>query len=120
MVADDSRAVRMVISRTLRGFGFDVAEAANGRDALAVLDAADAAFELILTDWNMPEMDGLELVKEIRNRTRFASTPVIMITTDTEIDQMAIALAAGATEYVMKPFTPETLASKLRIAGLAV
>ena len=120
MVVDDSRAVRMLITRALRGFGFEVMEAANGRDALEALDAAEAPMELILTDWNMPEMNGLELVKEIRTRTRFAATPVIMVSTETERDQMVVALAAGATEYVMKPFTSESLAGKLRMVGLPV
>ncbi|HEX3745268.1 MAG TPA: response regulator [Bryobacteraceae bacterium] len=117
LVVDDSRAIRMILSRTLRELGFDVREAGNGADALAALGAGPAA-DLVMADWNMPVMDGLELLRRIRASTDFPAVPVIMVTTEAEIGQMAAALEAGATEYIMKPFTTEILAGKLRMAGL--
>jgi two-component system chemotaxis response regulator CheY len=120
MVVDDSRAVRMLLGTILRGLGYEVMEASNGQEALEALDACISLPELILADWNMPVMNGLDLLKAIRARPRFGSTPVIMVTTETEQDQMVIALEAGANEYVMKPFTPEILVDKLRMVGAAV
>jgi len=117
IVVDDSRAIRMILSRTLRELGFEVREAGNGVDALACLSAGPPA-NLVMADWNMPVMDGLELLRQIRARPEFSAIPVVMVTTEAEADQMTTALAAGATEYIMKPFTKEILADKLRMAGL--
>jgi len=117
IVVDDSRAIRMILSRTLRELGFQVREAGNGIDALAVLGDGPRA-DLVMADWNMPVMDGLELLRKIRASPAFATVPVVMVTTEAEIDQMTTALQAGATEYIMKPFTKEILADKLRMAGL--
>jgi two-component system chemotaxis response regulator CheY len=107
----------MILSRTLRELGFQVREAGNGIDALAVLGDGPRA-DLVMADWNMPVMDGLELLRKIRASPAFATVPVVMVTTEAEIDQMTTALQAGATEYIMKPFTKEILADKLRMAGL--
>jgi two-component system chemotaxis response regulator CheY len=107
----------MILGRTLRGLGYEVREAGNGVDALAALSAGPPA-DLVMADWNMPVMDGLELLRNIRASAEFSTVPVIMVTTEAEIDQMTLALEAGATEYIMKPFTPEILADKLRMAGL--
>jgi two-component system chemotaxis response regulator CheY len=120
LVVDDSRAVRIILSRTLRELGFEVREAANGREALEVLGAERAAVRLVLADWNMPEMNGVELVRRLRQDPDFASLVVVMVTTETELDQMAAALEAGANEYVMKPFTKEILLEKLQLAGIHV
>ena len=117
VVVDDSRAIRMILGRTLRELGFEVREAGNGIDALAVLSAGPPV-DLVMADWNMPVMDGLELLRKIRGNARFSAVPVVMVTTEAEMDQMALALEAGATEYIMKPFTTEILADKLRMAGL--
>ena len=117
MVVDDSRAVRMIVSRTLREIGYEVAEAGNGREALQKLEASGPV-GLVLADWNMPEMDGLELLRQIRGAPAYHAIPVIMVTTEAEVDQMMLALEAGANEYVMKPFTKEILLDKLRLAGL--
>ncbi len=118
IVVDDSRAIRMILSRTLRELGYEVREAGNGVEALSVLSTGPPA-DLVMADWNMPVMDGLELLRNIRASTEFASVPVVMVTTEAEVDQMTAAMAAGATEYIMKPFTREILADKLRMAGLA-
>jgi len=116
MVIDDSRAVRMILSRILRGVGYDVSEAANGKDALAKL-AAGESVSLVLVDWNMPELNGLEFVRCLRADPSAASIKIMMVTTETEIDRMVTALEAGANEYVMKPFTAEVISDKLKLLG---
>ena len=119
LVVDDSRAIRMILCRTLRGLGYDVKEAGNGLEALQVIGDGPPA-DLVMADWNMPEMDGLELLRKIRAHPSWAAVPVLMVTTESEIGQMSAALEAGATEYIMKPFTKEILEDKLRLAGLLV
>jgi two-component system chemotaxis response regulator CheY len=119
IVVDDSRAIRMILSRTLRELGFEVREAGNGAEALASLSSGPPA-GLVMADWNMPVMDGLELLRRIRASAEFGKVPVVMVTTEAEVEQMSTALEAGATEYIMKPFTKEILADKLRLAGLVV
>jgi two-component system, chemotaxis family, chemotaxis protein CheY len=116
MVVDDSRTIRMILSQTLSELGYEVYQAVNGKDALAVL-SQQPSVELILVDWNMPEMNGLDFVKQVRADTRYSSIPLMMVTTETEMHQMAKALEAGANEYVMKPFTKEIIADKLRMMG---
>jgi two-component system chemotaxis response regulator CheY len=117
LVVDDSRAVRMILSKTLTELGYEVREAANGREALEVMDAEHPAVTLVLTDWNMPEINGLDLLKRLRQNPELSSLVVVMITTETELDQMTIALEAGANEYVMKPFTKDVLREKLQLVG---
>jgi len=118
LVVDDSRTIRMIIRRILVELGYEVCEASNGREALDVLKAEEAAVDLVLADWNMPEMDGLELVKQLRKIPEYSSIKVIMVTTETEIAQMVSALEAGANEYVMKPFTKSILKEKLELVGI--
>ena len=118
LVVDDSKAVRMILARTLKELGYEVREAANGREALEVLAAEKNAVQLALVDWNMPEINGLELLQRIRLNPELSSLKVIMVTTETELDQMAAALEAGANEYVMKPFTKDILLEKLDLVGI--
>jgi two-component system chemotaxis response regulator CheY len=118
LVVDDSRAVRMIIGRTLKELGYEVREAANGREALDVIEAEKTTVTLVLADWNMPEMNGMELLKRLRQNPALSSLVVVMVTTETELDQMAIALEAGANEYVMKPFTKDILVEKLQLVGI--
>ncbi|MGA2155486.1 MAG: response regulator [Bryobacteraceae bacterium] len=118
LVVDDSRAVRMILARTLKELGFEVREAANGREALEVIEIEKTAVTLVLADWNMPEINGLELLKQLRQKPELASLVVVMVTTETELDQMAAALEAGANEYVMKPFTKDILVEKLQLVGI--
>lgn len=73
---------------------------------------------LVLADWNMPEMNGLDLLKRLRENPAYVSVPVVMVTTETGLDQMVTALEAGANEYVMKPFTKDILVEKLQMAGV--
>jgi len=118
LVVDDSKAVRMILARTLAELGYEVHEAANGREALDAIHAEKANLSLVLADWNMPEVNGLELVKKLRQDPDLNSLVVVMVTTETEVEQMAIALEAGANEYVMKPFTKAILVEKLQMAGV--
>ena len=118
VVVDDSKAVRMILAKTLRELGFEVREAANGREALEVIEAEKSAVKLVLTDWNMPEVNGLELLQRLRRKPELASLVVVMVTTETEVSQMRTALEAGANEYIMKPFTKDILLEKLELAGV--
>jgi two-component system chemotaxis response regulator CheY len=118
MVIDDSRAIRMILTNTLAELGYEVCQAANGKEALALADRENGTLSLILVDWNMPEMNGLEFIKHLRSDSRFSSVPLMMVTTETEIQQVGVALEAGANEYVMKPFTKEIIADKLRLMGV--
>jgi len=118
LVVDDSKTIRMILGRTLRELGYEVCEASNGIEALKVMEAEKAAINLVLADWNMPEMNGLELLKQLRQDPDLASLKVIMVTTETELDHMVSALEAGANEYVMKPFTKDILKEKLELVGI--
>lgn len=108
----------MILARTLREIGFEVREAGNGREAIEVIEAEQTTVTLVLADWNMPEVNGLELLKQLRQKPELSSLVVVMVTTETELDQMAAALEAGANEYVMKPFTKEILIEKLQMVGI--
>jgi two-component system chemotaxis response regulator CheY len=118
LVVDDSRAIRMILGRTLKELGFEVREAGNGKEALEVMEVEKSAVTLVLADWNMPEMNGLELLKRLRQDPELPSLAIIMVTTETEVDQMVVALEAGANEYVMKPFTKDILVEKLQLVGV--
>jgi len=117
MVIDDSRAIRMILSGILNELGYEVRQAENGQDALSQV-AQIMDLKVFLVDWNMPEMNGLEFVKNIRKDNRFAKVPVMMVTTETEVSQVMAALEAGANEYVMKPFTRDIIEGKLRMLGV--
>ena len=118
LVVDDSRSMRAILARTLKEIGFEVLEAANGREALEVLEANKTQVPLILLDWDMPEMNGLETLKRLRQNPEFASMVVVMVTAQAEMDHIVEALEAGANEYVMKPFTKEILLGKLELTGI--
>ena len=118
MVIDDSRAIRTIISRTLVQLGYEVSQAANGQEGLQALEGGPEDLSLILVDWNMPVMNGLEFVKQVRANSRFDEVKLMMVTTETQIEQMSTALEAGANEYVMKPFTKEIIEDKLRVLGV--
>jgi len=118
LVVDDSKAMRMLIARLLREIGFEVVEAENGKRALEMIEGEGVKVELILADWNMPEVSGIELLRKLRQSAGFASITFVMVTTETELDHMAEALEAGASEYVMKPFTKEILLEKLHMTGV--
>ena len=116
MVVDDSRAMRGILRRILNERGIAVVEAANGRQALELLQSGEQV-QLALVDWNMPEMTGYEFVCAVRRVSTWDSMPIMMVTTEAEIEQMTRALEAGANEYVMKPFTSDVIAGKLELLG---
>ena len=117
LVVDDSRAMRSIIGRQLRELGFDVQEACNGREALERLQAGDLP-TVALVDWNMPEMNGFELIQTVRADSRYDALRLMMVTTESEIDSIQRALEAGANEYLMKPFTKQAVQEKLLGMGL--
>ena len=117
LIIDDSKAIRTVLSRILAEIGFETFEAGNGADALLVL-RQNGAMDLALVDWNMPGMSGLELVQIIRADRAYDEMRLMMATTETGMSQMSFALAAGANEYIMKPFTKEMMADKLALLGI--
>jgi two-component system, chemotaxis family, chemotaxis protein CheY len=118
IVIDDSRAIRMILRRIVGQAGFEVLEAEDGKEAIEILAGLDAAPELALIDWNMPNMNGLEFVSAARADKRLRDMSLVMVTTESEQSQVARALAAGAHEYVIKPFTSDALLEKLALLGL--
>jgi two-component system chemotaxis response regulator CheY len=117
LVVDDSRAIRSVLRRMLAEIGLEADEAGDGRQALAALERITCP-DVVLVDWNMPEMDGLALVHAVRANPDFEAVPIVMVTTESEVERVIQALEAGANEYLMKPFTKEGLLSKLELLGV--
>jgi two-component system chemotaxis response regulator CheY len=113
LLVDDSSVMRKIVARAIRQTGLDVdvtAEAGNGKEALTVLQGQPV--DLVVCDWNMPEMNGLEFISEARKTHK---TPIMMLTTEGTADKSQQAMAAGADAYLTKPFTPETLQQKLKL-----
>ena len=116
LVVDDSRVIRKVARHILEGLDFTVREAGDGREALACCE--EIMPDLVLLDWNMPIMGGIEFLRTLRQRS-FATQPkVVFLTTETDAAHIRAAIDAGANEYLMKPFDRETLEIKLEIAGV--
>ena len=112
LAVDDSATMRRILKNTLSRGGYtDVVEAEDGVDAWAKLQGG--GFNFIITDWNMPNMSGLELVNAIRESEKFKQIPIIMVTTRSVKDDIVAAMKAGANNYVVKPFTPDTLKEKI-------
>jgi two-component system chemotaxis response regulator CheY len=118
LVIDDSAAVRTILKRILSDCGFEVVEAAEGREALERLRQVGKA-DIALVDWNMPEMNGYDFIRAIRADHAHDGMRLMMVTTETEIAQVAKALEAGANEYIMKPFTKDMILEKLSLMGIA-
>ena len=114
LVVDDSRTVRIIVGNILREMGAEVIEADNG---LAGLDQLrlNSGVQLILVDWNMPEMNGLEFIQAVRAKCEYDEVRIMMVTTETDCEQVSKALRAGANEYMMKPFTKDVLVAKLNM-----
>lgn len=106
---DDSPSIRQAVKLTLTSKGYQVREAGGGRQALQILAAE--AVHLILADLNMPEMDGIELIRRVRALAAYRFTPILMLTTESQADKKSQGKAAGATGWIVKPFTPEGLVS---------
>lgn len=117
LVIDDSRTMRRIISGILGPLGFDTVEAADGQEALDVLEGG-LPVDLACIDWNMPVLDGLGFVAAVRRDGRWRDVTLMMVTTESDHDQIVRALAAGAHEYLIKPFTPDAIRDKLQLLGL--
>ena len=113
LVVDDFATMRRIVKNVLRQIGFkNISEADDGKSALKALKSEK--FDLVMCDWNMPEMSGLELLKLIRADEQLKDTPFVMVTAETKKDNILAAVKAGVNNYVVKPFTAETVEQKLR------
>ena len=117
LVVDDSKPIRSILTRVLRDLRFECAEAANGAEALELL-ASGGRPDLVTVNWHMPVMDGIELIKRLRGSRAHRDLRLLMISTESDRGRIAEALAAGADDFVSKPFTPEALVRKL--VGLGI
>lgn len=113
MTVDDSAIVRKIIQSAVGVLDYDVLEAVDGEEALAILEDEYEDIALILLDWNMPGMDGFEMLKVIKRDSRFKSIPVMMVTSETGSDNIIKAIQAGAAHYLIKPFTIEELTKRI-------
>lgn len=104
LIVDDSASIRQVVSITLKGAGYDVIEAIDGKDGLAKLDGKK--IHLIISDVNMPNMDGISMVKEIKQMPSYKFTPIVMLTTEGSDDKKQQGKSAGAKAWIVKPFKP--------------
>ena len=120
LVIDDSRAMRRIVSGILEGLGYETQQAGHGREGLDALEGltADQLPDLVCVDWNMPVMDGLQFVSAVRSNPGWRSMTIMMVTSESEHTQIVRALAAGAHEYVIKPFTADAIRDKLALLGL--
>lgn len=112
MTADDSASIRQMVSFTLKEAGYDVVEAVDGREALDKLVAQPV--HMLVTDLNMPKMDGIELIRRVRSESRYRFMPIIMLTTESQAAKKQEGKAAGATGWIVKPFKPEQLLAVVR------
>ena len=117
LVIDDSRAMRRIVGSILEDFGYETRQAGHGREALDVLEEGYLP-DLACVDWNMPVMDGLQFVSAVRSNPAYRSVTLMMVTTESEHGQIVRALAAGAHEYMIKPFTADAMRDKLALLGL--
>jgi len=112
LAVDDSPTMRRIIINTLKRAGYsNVQEATDGRDALAKMKVD--SFDFVITDWNMPEMDGLTFVTSLRSDDSTKTIPVLMVTTRSVKEDIVEAMKAGVNNYIVKPFTPDTLKEKI-------
>lgn len=117
LVIDDSKAMRSIVGRILTKLGYRLLEAGNGRDGLALLHKHGKQIDIVVVDWNMPVMNGLEFVKEVRADKTYEATPIMMCTTESHPAQMARAMLAGVDEFLMKPFSEEEFVAKIDLLG---
>lgn len=109
IVADDSRVMRNIISNALKPIGFEVLHAANGQEVIDILKLSSNEVGLVLLDWNMPVMNGLEALKEMKKNEKYRDIPALMVSTEAEIGKMDLAFKEGAKGYLSKPFTQDEL-----------
>ena len=108
LIVDDSSTMRQMVAYTLKGAGYEIVEAGNGTEAIGKLNGG-AKPALVVTDLNMPEMDGITLITEIRKMAAFKFTPILMLTTESADDKKKAGQAAGATGWIVKPFNPDQM-----------
>ena len=109
IAADDSRMIRGIVERTVALAGYEAILAANGKEALSALATYGREIRLVLLDWNMPELNGIDVLKNMRLDDRYKNIPVLMVSTESEEDKIKEAIGAGAQGYLTKPFTPDQL-----------
>jgi two-component system chemotaxis response regulator CheY len=114
LVIDDSRTVRIIIGTILRELGMEVLEAANGLEALEQMKL-NPDVDLMLLDWNMPQMNGLDFLRAVRSQRGYDAVRILMVTSEAQSEQVTQALSAGANEYLMKPFSKDVLVAKLNL-----
>ena len=119
LVIDDSRSAREILADILKEIGFDVLKAKDAREGMAILAEIKSA-DVVLVDWLMPGMTGLEFIHAVRANPAYSEVPLMMVTTETEMPQVVLALEAGANEYVMKPVTREMIIEKLNLLGVVI
>lgn len=117
MIIDDSRTMRSILRRIVTGLEFEAFEAGHGQEALDQMESGHVP-DLCLVDWNMPVMDGYTFITRVRAKPEWRNVTLMMVTTESEQGQIVRALAAGAHEYVIKPFTPDAIVEKLELLGL--
>jgi two-component system chemotaxis response regulator CheY len=114
LTIDDSKTMRDMLMLTLAEAGFDVLQAVDGQDGLDVLEGMDRKPDVIITDINMPRMDGYEVIRNLRKNPAHKSTPILVLTTESEAEKKNLAREAGATGWMVKPFDPERLIATVR------
>lgn len=118
LIVDDSRAMRKILTKIMAKLGFEAIEAGDGAEGLCQFETNSDIIDVSLIDWNMPEMNGLEMVKAIRANEAYSNHKLMMVTTEGEPAKMAQALMAGVDEFVMKPFTEDIIVEKLKLIGV--
>lgn len=114
LAVDDSASMRQMVAFTLKGAGFTVIDAVDGEDALEKAKATSATVDLVLTDVNMPRMDGISLIKELRGLPKYKFTPILMLTTESGGEKKMEGRSAGATGWIVKPFNPDQLLATIK------
>jgi len=114
IIADDSRVMRNIIENAIKPLGLPTIHASNGQEVMDALEKQREEIGLIILDWNMPVMNGLEVLEAIRKNDLYAHIPVLIVSTESEDDKVSKALAAGAQGYIPKPFTPDRLLNLIR------
>lgn len=117
LIVDDSRAARSLVRRVIEPLGFEVTEAGHGQEALDRINPEEPV-DLMLVDWNMPVMDGLEFVREIRSKREYAAVSILMVSSESDPKLMARALMVGADDYLVKPLDADMMREKLEIIGV--
>ena len=120
LVIDDMQSIRDLVKSTLKGMGFkNITEASDGQEGLKILvenNSVGNNIELVISDWNMPKMKGFDLLKHVRAQAEWAQLPFVLLTSESERDQVTEAVLAGVSQYIVKPFSAKIFEDKLRIA----